>query len=433
MTDKLRHRLIKVRFRSLPTPSTLTLRFYRDQSIGSRSQTLSIVFPANGLGYGCSVGEMSPALGREVRTIVPAILPRVGLLGTQKFPLLLPMRGEAVEVACLYANLASFALDYVARQKIGGTSLTYFYLKQFPVPPPTAYAQPCLWNDAVHNFKDWMLPRVVELTYTAWDLETFAQDCGWFGPPFRWDEARRFQLRCELDAAFFHLYGLNHDDTAYILDTFPIVKRRDEEKHGHYRTKDRILEIYDALAEAHRTNHAYVSPLNPAPASIGATHPWGWEIKPLELPTAPRHPLPESWQYVVNVMVELLWQTNGSLPWRVLRAATSLLSDRNRLAQLSELHVGQMALDWLAQDGDTFDAAHRWDQLSGFCHAGKMRVVRKGGELVVQLLSTDGHVVFPHVRFDARLALTVVHTQPAEAPTPATTQEERRVAELIPA
>ena len=59
-------------------------------------------------------------------------------------------------------------------------------------------------------------------------LEAFAQDCGWSGPPFRWDDHRRFQLRCELDAAFFHLYGLNRDDTAYILDTFPIVKRKDE-------------------------------------------------------------------------------------------------------------------------------------------------------------------------------------------------------------
>ncbi len=35
-----------------------------------------------------------------------------------------------------------------------------------------------------------------------------------------------------------------------IMDTFPIVKRKDEAKHGHYRTKTRILEIYDEMAEA---------------------------------------------------------------------------------------------------------------------------------------------------------------------------------------
>jgi len=55
--------------------------------------------------------------------------------------------------------------------------------------------------------KGWILLRVLELTYTAWDLEAFAQDCGWNGPPFRWDEKRRFLIRCELDAGFFHLYG----------------------------------------------------------------------------------------------------------------------------------------------------------------------------------------------------------------------------------
>jgi hypothetical protein len=36
----------------------------------------------------------------------------------------------------------------------------------------------------------WLLPRVVELTYTAWDLQPFAADCGFAGPPFRWDEER---------------------------------------------------------------------------------------------------------------------------------------------------------------------------------------------------------------------------------------------------
>jgi hypothetical protein len=33
----------------------------------------------------------------------------------------------------------------------------------------------------------------------AWDLELFAKDCGFDGPPFRWDEDRRFLIRAELD------------------------------------------------------------------------------------------------------------------------------------------------------------------------------------------------------------------------------------------
>ena len=118
-----------------------------------------------------------------------------------------------------------------------------------------------------------MFPRVLELTYTAWDLEPFAQDCGFNGPPFRWDEARRFLLRCELDAAFFHLYGIDRDDVAYIMDIFPIVKRKDEAAHGRYRTKDTILDMYDAMQQAITAGQSYQPRLDPPPADSRCCHP----------------------------------------------------------------------------------------------------------------------------------------------------------------
>lgn len=359
---------------------------------------------------------------------------------------------DAKDTAFLTANANSFIFDFCCRQKVSGTHVNIWIFKQLPAIPLDQQGAPCPWSDAAQIIRDWLLPRVLELTYTAWDLEAFAQACGWSGPPFRWDEERRFLLRCELDAAFFHLYLGSEEEwrkepealtkafptprhaVDYILDTFPIVKRKDEAKfNGDYRTKRVILEIYDALTAAMQSAQSYQTRLNPAPASLAVAHPWDWQAKPLELPAVLRVPLPENWHYVVNVMLELLWQAGGSLPWRVLRTATDLLSDRKRLAQLGELHVGQVALDWLALNGDSFDATHRWDQLSGFCHQGKMRVVRRDDELVVELLSADGHVYFPHVRFDARLALTVARTQPVTNPTAAEAKEDRRVAELIPA
>jgi len=118
-----------------------------------------------------------------------------------------------------------------------------------------------------------IVDRVLELTYTAWDLQPFARDCGWFGPPFVWDEARRFQLRCELDAAFLHLYGLNREDAAYILDTFPIVRRKDEASYGTYRTKETILTLYDRFNEAQCAGTAFASPLKPPPGDLRACHP----------------------------------------------------------------------------------------------------------------------------------------------------------------
>ncbi len=206
------------------------------------------------------------------RTTVFTVLPTVAV-GHQAPMIFLPGK-TAAEIACFVAERNSFAADYVARNKIDGSHLTYFVFKQLPVLPPAAYAKPCAWaGQPKATLRDWLLPRVLELTYTAWDLEPFARDCGCFGPPFVWDEARRFQLRCELDAAFFHLYGLNREDTTYVLDTFPIVRRKDEAAHGTFRTKNTILALYDQFAEAQRTGTGFNSPLEPPPGDLRACHP----------------------------------------------------------------------------------------------------------------------------------------------------------------
>ena len=63
----------------------------------------------------------------------------------------------------------------------------------------------------------------------------------------KWDEARRAQLRADLDGLYGHLYDLTRDELAYILNTFPIVRRKDEEKYGEYRTKRMVLEAYERL------------------------------------------------------------------------------------------------------------------------------------------------------------------------------------------
>ena len=96
---------------------------------------------------------------------------------------------------------------------------------------------------------------------------------GYNGPPFAWDEEDRRHRRARLDALFFHLYGIDRDDAAYILDTFPIVKRRDEQAHGEYRTKRVILEIYDEMAHAIKSGHPYQTRLDPPPGDPRAAHP----------------------------------------------------------------------------------------------------------------------------------------------------------------
>lgn len=74
---------------------------------------------------------------------------------------------------------------------------------------------------------------------------------------------RLFQLRCEYDAAFSHLYGISRADAGYILDKFPVVRRANKKAHSEYRTRRVILETYDALAVAAASGRPYVLPLPP--------------------------------------------------------------------------------------------------------------------------------------------------------------------------
>ena len=195
----------------------------------------------------------------DVRTVVACIVPRVAV--NDAFLLMMPRRDPQL-VACLCANLSTVPFDYCARQKGGGVNLNYFTVRQFPLFPPEAYTIPAAWEPSI-QIRDWLLPRVLELTYTAWDLKTFAEDCGDDGRPFVWEPERRFQLRCEIDAAFFHLYGVSRDDAAYITETFPVLARSEQREHGEYRTQRVVLETYDALAAASRSGQTYLSPLGP--------------------------------------------------------------------------------------------------------------------------------------------------------------------------
>jgi hypothetical protein len=210
--------------------------------------------------HGWQLGYRRVTCSTNERTAVVSMFPYAGVGHT----ITLIRDISARNAALFVANASSFVFDYTCRQKVSGADLTITVFEQLPILPPESYALPQ---------PEFILPRVLELTYTAWDLEPFARDCGYEGPPFRWDEARRFLLRCELDAAFFHLYGISRDDTAYILDTFPIVKRKDIAAHGTYRTQETILHVYDALAEAQRTGQPYQTLLTPPPADLAVAHP----------------------------------------------------------------------------------------------------------------------------------------------------------------
>jgi len=205
------------------------------------------------------------------RTAIFSMLPRVGV--GHSMPVMF-VDFSAYLIPCLLSNFTTICFDYAVRQKLGGMNLTYNYLQQFPVLPPSAYT-----TEDLH----FIVPRVLELVYTSWDIKPFADDVWqsatpelkdaifrqweenrwatggnsfdlpeWASaypeitpadpevlhsplaihhsphcplPPFKWDEERRAHLRAELDAYYARLYGLTRKQLRYILDPADLTEK----------------------------------------------------------------------------------------------------------------------------------------------------------------------------------------------------------------
>jgi Eco57I restriction-modification methylase len=205
------------------------------------------------------------ARNTDERTFISCVLPRFGVADSAISAF--PSRGST---AWLLANLSAYCFDFAVRQKLAGTNMAHFITKQLPVLPPSAYEGDVDYLG--ESVGEWIESRVLELVFTSYDLAAFANSIGYHGAPFRWDPERRVLLRAELDAGFFHLYGLVDEDIDYVMETFPIVKRRDEEKYGHYRTKALILDGYRKMVSAIATGQQYETMLDPPPADPGIVH-----------------------------------------------------------------------------------------------------------------------------------------------------------------
>ena len=184
------------------------------------------------------------------RTMIASLFPKAAF--GNKTPIFLPIEGDVDEETAKYmnsavllvANFNCMAFDFVARRKVHGQTLNLYIVEQFPVIAPAYYDRAFGTTTA----RALVRHHVLRLTYTAHDMAPFARDLGYDGPPFIWNEEERRHLRARLDALYFHLYGLSRTDAAYILDTFPIVRRHDKAAFGHYRTKEMVLAYYNALA-----------------------------------------------------------------------------------------------------------------------------------------------------------------------------------------
>lgn len=223
------------------------------------------------------------------RTLVCSILPDAAFVDSS--PLIVSSY-DVLNQCALFASFSSLVLDYICKQKLGGNNLTVFLLKQLPIIPPEQFTAKDL---------QFIVPRVIELTYTAWDLKAFADDvweeadetlrelieARWqynqqliaYTPstkpkwveskkgefpftPFKWDSENRMTIQAELDAYFAFKYQLGEEELKYVLDpelsalagkdfpgeTFRVLKEKEIKKYGEYRTARLVLRAWLARA-----------------------------------------------------------------------------------------------------------------------------------------------------------------------------------------
>lgn len=174
----------------------------------------------------------------DARTVICAVLPRYP--ASHKAHVLCTPE-PAPRAAALLAWLNSLTLDYLARQKISGAHLQHGHMRQLPAPPPADFTDRDL---------AFVAPRVVALTFTAWDVADFAADVwnegsaevreilqkmrldwkDWDGrpvtwqgkqyplPPFPWEPSWRAEAQAQLDAWFAWMCQLNRKQLRYLLD-----------------------------------------------------------------------------------------------------------------------------------------------------------------------------------------------------------------------
>ncbi len=114
---------------------------------------------------GWLLGFRDVARSTDERTAIFSLLPKVGV--GNNLPILWFSEKRSVLACGLLANLNALAFDYVTRQKIAGVHMNFFFVNQLPILPPTAYTPEDL---------RFIVPRVLELTCTAWDMQPFAAD-----------------------------------------------------------------------------------------------------------------------------------------------------------------------------------------------------------------------------------------------------------------
>ena len=190
------------------------------------------------------IGFCDVASPTNERTLVAALIPS-GVVCGHKVPTIVFEGGTALDYALWLGLANTFVMDFLARMKVS-LSMTYTVLDSLPFvrslgPADMAY----------------VARRVASLTGQGGGVAAFTTDVNAAlrergVEPEPVEEAleaeQRLRIASELEAFFARrCHGLSRDELAHVLESFPIVRRKDQQAHGEFRTQRVILECFDAL------------------------------------------------------------------------------------------------------------------------------------------------------------------------------------------
>jgi hypothetical protein len=199
-----------------------------------------------------------------------------------KAPTRFPNGSQSVFLTSVFSSVVC---DFVIRLKVTN-HMNFFYMKTLPIPrlgsggaKDATYFWPIVaralrlicTTDEYAALWDEVFPQLPAATLTALRTApaaygpgheqalrerlatsaaalttTWTPACGLHDrKPDRRDDGDRAQTRAELDALIAHLYCLTKAEFAYILDTFPVLRRKELTAFGEYRSRRKALEEFD--------------------------------------------------------------------------------------------------------------------------------------------------------------------------------------------
>ena len=200
----------------------------------------------------------------DERTVITSSIPRAAV--GHKYPLILTQLRR--RICSKRTCLASSSITWL-RQKFAGTRLSIFVIKQLPVLPPYTRTSAMAGGQPI----DWIRQRVLELSFTAWDMEAVrarsrrrraAVPLGRGAPHSRCGP--NWMLRTSICT------GSSGMRWSTSWRRSRLSSERTSSGTGSFRTKELILDVYDAMAEAMRTGEPYQTILDPPPGH-GPRHP----------------------------------------------------------------------------------------------------------------------------------------------------------------